>query len=1122
MRIRGISFLVTSCIALGIAGAMCGAATGADYSDVPKWHWAWAYVQGVSDANVAGGYGDGRYQPQEVVSRAQMAVFVARAMCGGEEYVPDSDCTQPPFPDVACDYWARKHIVHCVGEEVVSGYETGLYEPEWEVTRGQMAAFIARAMCGGDQNVPEHAGAVTFPDVTSDNENAWCYHYVEYIAGQEVTLGYPDGRYYPKVACCRDQMAAYLCRAFELPMPAQPYNITEHFPLNEGNTWVYETPDGIHTESVSGTADVWGRVCARIVSTEDGAIEYWQAQPEGLHFAGFHEPEEGTVTFNPTLLIDNGLDTGAAGGRTSPAYLNSVTSLGDAEFTYNFEGVETVSVPAGTFEDCMRMQMRLELDGQEIDHFRMWFARGVGIVKYDNRDFGGEDWEVLLCADVGGVHYPLNEENLVVADYYPLEVGSTWIYGGSDGTEIDQVVGVDEVGDFETARIDSGPAIGTPDRKYYTLIDGALAHVGEYDGNGDDLITFSPPIAFPETVRMGDHASVTVEASVNGTPVPGSGTFQWAVVGGGPATVPAGTFENCVKLRVSLADPVGQEDEFYLWLALGVGPIIRDERPFGGSYWRQLDTADVCGVQYPTAGRTFNIEDYCNFTVGNVWAYEDGELERLVDGTHDEGGTWAAVMDSDGRTHYVRADGCGLYWLGLEDASIGSVRWNPPLYVPNGLTPGQDGSQMVDALVDGSSEGEASFSYAFEHIEATRVGAGLFRDCMRMELTLASPVTPTSTASVWFARATGPVRMEYDSGATLKLTSGEIDTRVYPAESATYNVTHYYHLTLADEWRRVYQGEWTGASNRYVADTLDLSGLGVSDTVYAVDIYEGDEYRGADLLGTTAEGFARYGFKESNGIAVVAVPPLLIPNSAVLGDSGSGDSSLYQGQPGDWQYVGEADGYWAVLDAGPITTDAGYFPDCLHIWWRAESSEGDVSAYEWLARGIGPVKVCETDEPRWGETMGAVIFGDRIPEQLPPATGWSARQIDESDTWGFDFSAGAMTADAGQQDLQYVYYGAGDARFESFQAEGVCRFIGHGEYDFNSYMRFATYLPPERDIWGEVWSEAVNVLDGGGWQDDKVLVAETREGNYVLVYITDVDATRASIHYVYPYSWYTW
>jgi hypothetical protein len=40
--------------------------------------------------------------------------------------------------------------------------------------------------------------------------------YVEYIAGQGVTHGYPDGSYHPEVTCTRDQMAVYVARAFGL------------------------------------------------------------------------------------------------------------------------------------------------------------------------------------------------------------------------------------------------------------------------------------------------------------------------------------------------------------------------------------------------------------------------------------------------------------------------------------------------------------------------------------------------------------------------------------------------------------------------------------------------------------------------------------------------------------------------------------------------------------------------------------------------------------------------------------------------------------------------------------------------------------------------------------------
>ncbi len=65
-------------------------ASAAEFPDVPQWHWAWRYVQGVSDADIATGYWNGDYRPDEVVTRGQMAVFVARAMRGGEAGVPEA------------------------------------------------------------------------------------------------------------------------------------------------------------------------------------------------------------------------------------------------------------------------------------------------------------------------------------------------------------------------------------------------------------------------------------------------------------------------------------------------------------------------------------------------------------------------------------------------------------------------------------------------------------------------------------------------------------------------------------------------------------------------------------------------------------------------------------------------------------------------------------------------------------------------------------------------------------------------------------------------------------------------------------------------------------------------
>jgi len=180
------------------------------FVDVLSDFWAWEYIEAAVASGVVQGYPEGDYKPTLAVSRDQMAVYVARAIAGGDAGVPEPT-VDPGFSDVSSDYWAYKYIVYAVDEGVVQGYEEGTYLPTAPVDRGQMAVYIARALAGGDSGVPAGPGTPSFPDVGTD---FWAYKYVEYIADADVTQGYPDGSYHPEVVVSRDQMAVYVSRAF--------------------------------------------------------------------------------------------------------------------------------------------------------------------------------------------------------------------------------------------------------------------------------------------------------------------------------------------------------------------------------------------------------------------------------------------------------------------------------------------------------------------------------------------------------------------------------------------------------------------------------------------------------------------------------------------------------------------------------------------------------------------------------------------------------------------------------------------------------------------------------------------------------------------------------------------
>ncbi|HUU53887.1 MAG TPA: S-layer homology domain-containing protein [Armatimonadota bacterium] len=1023
-------------------------------------------------------------------------------------------------------YWAYKYVEYAVDAGVIAGYDDDLCHPEWEVTRGQMAAFMARAMCGGDQYVPSPSGAPRFPDVT-ETENAWCYPYVEYIAAEEVTLGYPDGLYYPQIACSRDQMAAYLCRAFGLPTPPRPYYITARFPLGGSDSWGYEGPDGVYSKSISGTEELHGVVYAGLASDEDGSIEYWLPQPEGLYLGGRYEAAEGTISFSPALLIPNGLDPGDSGNQMSTAYLGEETGLGAVAFNWEFVGVETVTVPAGTFEDCMKLHLMVYTSGNP-DEFYVWAAEGVGVVKMDSGAFGGDDWEVLIAADVDGTQYPSNSGPFELARYRPLDVGSTWVYSGSDGESIDQVTGVDDVDGIEAARISEGPAIEEPDRMYFTIIDDAVAFVGEYDSDSGSVTSFSPPIALPVSASVGDSGTESTQVYLDGI-AQGTATFEWAVVGAGPLTVPAGTFENCVKLRIATGGPGEEPEPVYMWLALGVGVVKEDSRPFGDTWWRQLTSASVGGVEHPTAGRTFDITDYLDLTVGNEWDYEIG-IGRLIGGTpYPYGGyDWAAVQDLvvDGYTRYLRTDATGLHYLGKDGGIAGwSYRFDPPLTIANELAVGDGGSQTSAYSENGSYEGDADFEYTFDGIEAVSTQAGFFTDCMKITYSLHLPGMPTGAAQTkteWFARGIGVVSEMFDTVADT-LTSAQIGEQVYPVTDGVYDVTDYFPVNMSDQWAVEHLGEgWYGASMLVVDGTQFLGGLGISETVYKMSWYGSEGFEGSDLVAVRADGVARYGFVDPSDGPMVANPPLFIPNGYGVGDSGTGTSTLYVWAVDHWENAGSMDGSWEIVAAGPITTPAGRFPDCLLIRWAVQPPGLDpIVSYGWLARGIGMVRQYEVGEGEWEELMGATILGATTPDTIPavaPVTDF----VSQGAGVGFDFSAGTNVAQPEEQDLKFLYYGSANALMQSFDAGGISRYIGHGEYDFGTIREYSTFLPPEWDVWGDVWWTEATLLSVGFDASEETAVVKTREGRYALIRIVDVTATQLEIQYIYPYGWFDW
>lgn len=150
----------------------------------------------LAETGITSGCGSGRFCPDGVVTRSQMASFLARALS---------------LPATSRDYFAddngNKHednINRLAAAGITSGCADNRFCPDGAVARDQMGSFLKRAL-----ELPGSSRDWFSDDNGNKHESA-----INAIATADVTRGCGGDRYCPAGAVTRGQMAAFLHRAF--------------------------------------------------------------------------------------------------------------------------------------------------------------------------------------------------------------------------------------------------------------------------------------------------------------------------------------------------------------------------------------------------------------------------------------------------------------------------------------------------------------------------------------------------------------------------------------------------------------------------------------------------------------------------------------------------------------------------------------------------------------------------------------------------------------------------------------------------------------------------------------------------------------------------------------------
>ena len=130
-----------------LQNASAATATGGAFQDVATDYWACAEIEAAARLGLVRGTGDGStYSPDELVSRAQMATMICRALGLdiNDDWAGSAAAARLVFEDVPRGYWAQGAVSTVDYLGLMCGDTNKCFRPEENATRAQAITVMAR------------------------------------------------------------------------------------------------------------------------------------------------------------------------------------------------------------------------------------------------------------------------------------------------------------------------------------------------------------------------------------------------------------------------------------------------------------------------------------------------------------------------------------------------------------------------------------------------------------------------------------------------------------------------------------------------------------------------------------------------------------------------------------------------------------------------------------------------------------------------------------------------------------------------------------------------------------------------------------------------------------------
>ena len=169
------------CLAMMLSIMVVGAgAVFADQKDIDTKHQE--AVDACSTLNIITGFENGKFMPNDNVTREQTAKMICVLLNGGKDPVLGAGSSS--FTDVANNRWSCPYIESCVSQDIIVGVGNNKFAPAGKVTGSQLAKMLLVAL-GFSPDHQKYAGSAWEVNVNTDASARGFYKDLEDINPSE-------------------------------------------------------------------------------------------------------------------------------------------------------------------------------------------------------------------------------------------------------------------------------------------------------------------------------------------------------------------------------------------------------------------------------------------------------------------------------------------------------------------------------------------------------------------------------------------------------------------------------------------------------------------------------------------------------------------------------------------------------------------------------------------------------------------------------------------------------------------------------------------------------------------------------------------------------------------------